>query len=118
MNGAPTCRNIVSSRGGGCVGHPPPSLERNNLMHTTDSPAKPDTVTLGVQTTREDDRTRPHILELRQLLAKLCEGPYSSAINEFALILRVGGEMLEFDFEGCEKIRRNLKKKYITVDLG
>lgn len=26
--------------------------------------------------------------------------------------------MQEFDFEGCERIRRNRKQKYITLDLG
>jgi hypothetical protein len=26
--------------------------------------------------------------------------------------------MQEFDFEGCERIRRNRKDKYITVDVG
>jgi hypothetical protein len=33
-------------------------------------------------------------------------------------VLRIGGNMQEFDFEGCERIRRNRKDKYITVDLG
>lgn len=76
------------------------------------------TITLGAQTSREDDRTGKLILELRKLLAAKCEGPYSSEIKEFALILRVGGEMQEFNFEGCERIRRNKKEHYITVDLG
>jgi len=76
------------------------------------------TITLGVQTSREDDRTDKPILELRRLLASECEGPYSPEIREFALILRVGGEMQEFDFEGCDRIRRNRKEQYITVDLG
>ena len=26
--------------------------------------------------------------------------------------------MQEFDFEGCDRIRRNRKEQYITVDLG
>jgi hypothetical protein len=76
------------------------------------------TITLGAQTSREDDRTDKPILELRRLLASECEGPYSPEIREFALILRVGGEMQEFDFEGCDRIRRNRKEQYITVDLG
>lgn len=58
-----------------------------------------------------------HVLELRRLLARHCRGPYSTDISEFALVLRVGGEMQEFD-EGCDRIRRNRKAKYITVDLG
>jgi len=76
------------------------------------------TITLGVQTSREDNRTEKPILEMRQLLALHCKGPYSPDIREFALILRVGGEMQEFKFEGCERIRRSRKEKYITVDLG
>jgi hypothetical protein len=77
-----------------------------------------DTVTLGMQTSREDNRTSQHVLPLRKLLAAHCKGPYSSEVREFALILRIGGEMLEFDFKGCERIRRNKKNAYITVDLG
>jgi hypothetical protein len=81
-----------------------------NLAHAT--------ITLGVQTSREDDRTGKFVLEIRRLLATHCQGPYSPEIREFALILRIGGDMQEFDFEGCERIRRNRKQKYITVDLG
>lgn len=77
-----------------------------------------DAITLGVQSSGDDDRTTKHILELRKLLAAHCEGPYSEEIAEFALVLRIGGSMQEFDFEGCERIRRNRKDKYITVDLG
>jgi hypothetical protein len=77
-----------------------------------------ETVTLGAQTSREDDRTMRHVLRLRRLLAKHCQGPYSSEIKEFALVLRIGGEMQEFDFEGCERIRRSRREKYITVDIG
>lgn len=81
-------------------------------------PMSTDTVTLGMQTSREDDRTSRHVLRLRKLLASNCKGPYSNEIKEFALILRIGGEMLEFDFTGCERIRCNKKDGYITVDLG
>lgn len=77
-----------------------------------------ETITLGAQTSGEDDRTGRHVLELRKLLADLCKGPYSHEVREFALILRIGGKMQEFDFENCERIRRNRKDKYITVDLG
>jgi hypothetical protein len=77
-----------------------------------------DTVTLGVQSSGDDDRTGEHVLALRRLLAAHCKGPYSDEISEFALVLRVGGKMQEFDFEGCERIRRNRKDRHITVDLG
>ena len=77
-----------------------------------------DTITLGMQTSREDDRTSSHVLALRKLLASRCKGPYAKEIKEFALILRIGGEMMEFDFKGCEGIKVNKKNQYITVDLG
>src|SRR6266446_1695301 len=76
------------------------------------------TITLGVQTSREDDRTQKPVLAIRRLMAEYCQGPYSPEIEKFALVLRVGGEMQEFNFEGCERIRRNRKQKYTTVDLG
>jgi hypothetical protein len=77
-----------------------------------------DTITLGVQSSGDDDRTGEHVLELRRLLAAHCKGPYGDEVSEFALVLRVGGRMQEFDFKGCERIRRNRKDRYITVDLG
>ena len=77
-----------------------------------------ETITLGVQSSGDDDRTNQHVLELRKLLAAYCKGPYSEEIAEFALVLRIGGNMQEFHFEGCERIRRNRKDRYITVDLG
>jgi hypothetical protein len=76
------------------------------------------TVTLGMQTSELADRTHDSILELRKLLAHYCQGPYSPEISEFSLILRVGGKFREFDFEGCDRLRRNRKQKYITADLG
>jgi hypothetical protein len=76
------------------------------------------TITLGMQTSGDDDRTNAHVLELRKLLASHCKGPYSDEIAEFALVLRIGGNIQEFDFEGCERIRRNRKDRYVTVDLG
>jgi|ERR1700722_792815 len=76
------------------------------------------TVSLAARTSGDDDRTGKHVLELRKLLATYCNGPYSEEISEFALILRIGGKFQEFGFEGCERIRRNRKGKYITVDLG
>src|SRR5437868_2523835 len=77
-----------------------------------------DTITLGVQVGSRSNRTEAPILELRKLLAQHCIGFYSPEVKEFALVLRVGGEVQEFDFEGCERIRRSRKEKYITVDVG
>ncbi len=35
-----------------------------------------------------------------------------------AFVLRVGGSVRDFPFEGCEKIDLNRKKKYISIDVG
>lgn len=80
--------------------------------------ASSEAITLGAQTSAEDDKTMKHVTELRRLLAARCIGPYSPDIAEFALVLRIGGNLNDFDFEGCERIRRNRKQKYITVDVG
>ena len=77
-----------------------------------------DTISLGAQTSGDDDRTDEHVLGLRKLMATHCKGPYSEEVVEFALLLRIGGNMQEFDFEGCERIRRNRKTRHIQVDLG
>jgi hypothetical protein len=74
-------------------------------------------VTVGAQTSGEDNRTMKHVLEVRKLIARYCSGPYSPEIAEFALVLRIGGAMQEFG-EGCERIRRNREARYITVDIG
>jgi hypothetical protein len=76
------------------------------------------TITIGMQTSGEDRTTQAHVIELRKLLAEHCNGPFSEEVTEFAPILRVGGKMQEFDFPGCERIRRNRKSKYITVDVA
>jgi hypothetical protein len=76
------------------------------------------TITLGMQTSVEDRTTEPHVIALRKLLAEHCNGPFSEEVLEFAPILRVGGAMQEFDFVGCERIRRNRKARYITVDVA
>jgi hypothetical protein len=86
-------------------------------MIETQEAFNPEAVTLGAQTSGDDDRTTTHVLELRKLLASHCTGPYSSEIKQFALVLRIGGGMQEFE-DGCDRIRRNRKAGYITVDIG
>jgi hypothetical protein len=76
------------------------------------------TITIGMQTSGDDSATGKHVVELRGLMASCCNGPYSGEIDEFALIVRVGGCMQEFDFPGCEHIRRSRKQRYIQVDLA
>ena len=87
------------------------------VMVETQALPSSEAVTLGAQTSADDNRTTKHVLELRKLLARHCAGPYSAEIHRFALVLRIGGCMKEFD-EGCGFVRRNRKEKHITADLG
>lgn len=77
-------------------------------------------VTLGVQMGGEDanEATDRYVSELRNLLRKYCSKAYSPDVPEIALILRVDGSVSAFNFEGWEKIKRNRKERYITVDVG
>lgn len=79
-----------------------------------------DTVTLGVQAgdERAGQTTEPHFMSLRKLLASVCIGPYSTEVDEFALILRIDGDGWHWNFEGCQKLRRSKKDRYITIDIG
>lgn len=77
------------------------------------------TVTLGVQTgdLPSGEATQPHYFPLRRLLAELCRGPYSPDVNEFALILRIDGDIYHWEQEGCDRMRRSKKDRYITIDI-
>lgn len=78
-----------------------------------------DTVTLGVQAgdVASSDATRPHFMLLRKLLAAGCRGPYSPEVKEFALILRIDGDIYCWNKEGCGRMRRSKKDYYITIDI-
>lgn len=65
-----------------------------------------------------DKATDFHVMELRNLLSSFCKSDYCSEIDEFVLILRVDGEIWHWNFEGCQKLRRNRKERYITIDIG
>jgi hypothetical protein len=58
----------------------------------------------------------PHS-ELRRLLRRLCKGPYSPDVDEFAPILRIDGSIHQWKREGCAYLRRSLKERYITIDI-
>lgn len=77
-------------------------------------------ITLGVQAgdVKSSEVTRPHFMLLRKLLKHHCAGPYSQDIDEFAIILRVDGDIWHWDFEGCKNLRLARKKRYITIDIG
>lgn len=77
------------------------------------------TVTLGVQSgdIPSAEATKPHYLPLRRLLAEHCQGPYSPDVDEFSLILRIDGDIYHWEQEGCDRMRRSKKERYITIDI-
>ena len=77
------------------------------------------TITLGVQSGGADagEQTEPHFYPLRKLLQTQCRGPYSQEVDEFSLILRIDGDIDHWEQEGCDRMRRSKKERYITIDI-
>lgn len=61
--------------------------------------------------------TDPHIGPLQNLLEAHCQGPYSPDVDEFSLVFRVDGDIWYWNQEGCDRMRRSKKKRYITIDI-
>ena len=59
----------------------------------------------------------PHYDALDKLLRKHCVGPYSPEIDDFSLVLRVDGDVWYWEQEGCDRMRRRRKDRYITIDM-
>ncbi len=81
----------------------------------TDKP----TVIVGVQAgdVPSDRATDPHIRPMRQLLQAHCRGPYSPDVDEFSLVIRIDGDIDHWEQEGCDRMRRSKKERYITIDI-
>lgn len=77
------------------------------------------TVTVGVQTgdVPSGQATDPHIVAMRNLLQTHCRGPYSPDVDEFSLIIRIDGDIWHWEQEGCDRMRRSKKERYITIDI-
>lgn len=77
------------------------------------------TVKVGVQSgdIPSSQATDPHISPLRKLLHAYCRGPYSSEVDEFSLVFRVDGDIYHWEQEGCDRMRRSRKERYITIDI-
>lgn len=77
------------------------------------------TVTVGVQSgdVPSDRATDPHIRPMRYLLQAFCRGPYSTEVDEFSLVIRVDGDISHWEQEGCDRMRRSRKERYITIDI-
>lgn len=78
-----------------------------------------DTILVGVQSgdVPSSRATDPHIRPLRKLLEAQCHGPYSADVDEFSLVFRVDGDLWYWNQEGCDRMRRSKKKRYITIDI-
>jgi len=61
--------------------------------------------------------TRGSIGKLRQVLLHYCRGPYSDAIDEIALILRVDGKIQHWERSGVGKVFVRKKGKYIEAEI-
>ena len=76
------------------------------------------TVILPVQNDiTSDEIITPQYLPLRKLLKEYCRGPYSSEVDEFSMVLRVDGDLVYWKKEGCDRMRRSKKGRYITIDI-
>jgi len=56
-------------------------------------------------------------VDLWRLLCKHCTSTHCSAVDHFALALRVGGEFVDWSPERIHKVRRSLKERYIGCDI-
>ena len=77
------------------------------------------TVKVGVQSgdVPSSDATSPHTRPLRKVLQAHCVGPYSPDVDQFSLVIRVDGDIWHWEQEGCDRMRRRKKDRYITIDI-
>lgn len=78
-----------------------------------------DIVTLGADVGGKDALigTHEHVLELRKLLRQQCQGDYSSAIVEFAFVLRIDGSVQSWGKSGVEVVELQEKNTVATADI-
>jgi hypothetical protein len=79
-------------------------------------------VTIGVQVggPMADRATNGHILALRRVMDEHFRGQYSPEVDEFALLLRIPGEVGNWEWfvEGCSRLRRSRRDRYFSIDIG
>lgn len=61
---------------------------------------------------------KPHFFGLKKGFRGAGDLIPCDSIRQVAFILRVDGDIVQFNFEGCERIDLNLRKKYISIDVG
>lgn len=82
-------------------------------------PAEDAAVTVGAQMgdKRASNVVTPHFMALKRMLNRFCAKEYSREVREFAFVLRVDGEIWHWNLEGCDRMRRSKKDRYITIDV-
>ncbi len=77
-------------------------------------------VTIGAQMGDKlaSNAVTPHFMYLKRLFKECCKRTiYSDDVQEFALVLRVDGSIWHWNQEGCDRMRRSKKERYITIDI-
>jgi hypothetical protein len=79
-----------------------------------------DAISLGEQNGGTPDRICDIIHDLRILLRTICKGPYSPDVDEFALLFRVDGRLIQWDWntDGLGRLRRDFNRRFIQIDVG
>lgn len=80
---------------------------------------KSEAITLGADVGGKDahEATRISIHTLRRLLALECIGPYSAKIDEYALVLRIDGEVQSWGRRGTHGIILSERWRRVTTDI-
>lgn len=60
----------------------------------------------------------PHFRAIKKALKKHRDSRYCDSIDEFSFLLRVDGQITQWEFYGCENIDFNLKERFISIDVG
>ena len=75
-------------------------------------------ISIGVQSGGPEDGGLGDIkIDLWRLFVRHCCSSYCSAVDHYALALRIDGEFQKFGDEGIEQIRRGKRERYIGADI-
>jgi hypothetical protein len=74
-------------------------------------------VSLAYEAGGPDVNVHSYILQLRKLLERYCQGPYSDEVEGFALVLRIDGSIKQYHAEGVDRMRRHKRDKYLGADI-
>lgn len=93
--------------------------EQDEKPAETRTERKSPAITVGAQMgdKRASNAVTPHFMALKHCFNQFCAGPYSSEVAEFALVLRVDGDIWHWNRSGCDRMRRSIKDRYITIDI-